>query len=193
MPTDEVFENYVRRAAANLKSSVNAGKILPENVFCGSWGVYLFCDDGLVFEKSFVHKVQSLLDLERGTCAYMRTLEESLPEEVQLNDAFVFSRQTTEGEYAERLWVPGGADWLSDMYAYGCTSDVGSWVIYTEKQAEFAVIAIRKGHVFDQLRAATKVQFSALPIIDALQNPPSFGLSSYIVPSYRDALIAAYS
>jgi hypothetical protein len=185
-------EDPRRRAAKNLDAAVAPGRRFPENVFRGNWSAFFFFDPDLLFEPQFVESARTFLGTENGTCVCLSNLD-AVGTQGGLETSIFLDAGTTGEAYVARLRGPSVASgWLYQMDRYGCTSDVGSWCIYCERNNEIAVIAVHENGAPNRVKSAIE-QLNALPVEQAIQTPPSYGLSSRGLPvEWRNKLLQGY-
>lgn len=182
-----------KRAAQNLDAALQSDRRFPQNVFRGTWDVFAFFDPDVLFEPRFVERAQALLRCENGICVCLRNLGIQVSESAREHALIFFDSGTTGEAFMAQLRGPTvGSGWLYRMDRYACTSDIGRWCIYCERNNEIAVIATRGGGTSDGLRLAIE-QFEALRINEAIEKPPTYGLSSKGLPAeWRERLLKEY-
>ena len=178
------------RALANLRSALDRDIQLPANVFLGCWDGYFFFDDRRIFTSEFVEVFRAMLDAEGASTVCIYNLDAAIQ---QRDDLAIFLNSAVGGDiFMAMLGVSKvGSGWLYRMENFACSSEVGHWCIYWESQCEFAVIAIRPGW---RVRFKPVLEtLKALPIDQALKNPPSFGLSRFLKSEWRERLLEEYA
>jgi hypothetical protein len=130
------------RAHANLQAAIDQTRRLPQNVFTSVWTRFFIFDPSWMFHDSFVDVIKRLLHLEGARCACVVNLDidvwQGLP-------AFAIDATTTREAYQSPLYdSPGFHDaWILNFGSFGCTSDVGTWCIYTERAEDMAFLGFR--------------------------------------------------
>ncbi|MBV8460903.1 MAG: hypothetical protein JO009_08445 [Candidatus Eremiobacteraeota bacterium] len=180
----------------NLDAALVPGFRFPLNVFRGQWGGYLFFDGDLIFDAQFVKAVRTLLEIENAECACLRILDpsyDSVGHKWTSPEDFFLNKGISGDNYMSFLRPVPGVGWLVAMFGrLGCTSDVGSWCIYWERNNEIAVIAVREARKLNQVKAV--LENNAAPIKQALEEPPSWGLTSRgMPPEWRAKLQQEYA
>lgn len=130
------------RAHANLQAAIDQTRSLPQNVFTSDWTRFFIFDPSWMFHESFVDVIKRLLHLEGARCACVVNLDVDVWHGVP---AFAIDPLTTRQVYQEVLWdSPGQCDaWMFIPGRFGCTSDVGTWCIYTERAEDMAFLGLR--------------------------------------------------
>jgi hypothetical protein len=182
-----------KQAVANLDAALVTRKQFPENIFLGKWDSFFFFDPDYIFEAPFVEVVKTLMESENGRCACLRNLD-IMGSDGSLERSLLFlDRETTGEAYQAFLAGPApGMGWLHMMFRYACASDAGSWCIYCERNNEIAVIAVRRMGNLSLFNSAIS-SLHALPIEQAIEKPPSYGLSSRSLSvEWRNRLLEEY-
>lgn len=183
MPTDPQSE-----ATENLQLTIDFGKRFPDNPFPGRWSEMLFFDSDRIFERNFVTLSKELLLLDQASCICMCGLHQATANSGERQSFFFLDRETTPELYISFL----NKEWILLMGRFGLISNVGRWCIYLERAQEFGVIAIADSAVRESTRSII-AKLGALRIEAALENPPSYGLSSRgLSNEWRRRLLEAY-
>lgn len=187
------MNDYMTRALANIDDTIDSHRRFPENVFLGRWEEFLFFDPDWIFDKQFPGAIKTLLDSENALCACLKNLTPPSLGAPSEQASIFLDKQTNPETYFTFLSKPVGIGWLYRMDNYGCTSDVGDWCMYCERNNEIAVIAVRKIHSDQRFRSITGF-LNALPIQQAIAAPFSYGLSPRVLsPAWREGLLKEYS
>jgi hypothetical protein len=183
MPTDSQYE-----AMERLQWSIDFSRQFPENVFRGQWIEMLFFDCDRIFHREFANLARELLLAEGASSICMCGHHQSAADSPETQSFFFLDEGETPELYISFL----AREWIVLMGRFGLISNVGRWCIYTERAQEFAVIAIRDSAIRESARPIID-KLGALRIESALENPPSFGLTSRgLTQEGRKRLIEAY-
>lgn len=154
------------KAFSNFYKSIRAESALPESVFCRKWKTYLFFQSDWLIDASFVEFVRLLLVAERSNCAALINI--SRTDSFKWNEAAVyyFNVETKSADYEVFLRGNGpDSGWLYTMDKYACTSDIGRWCFYSERDNDVAVMALDTEMGGDEFRSALQlVKASSLEI-----------------------------
>jgi hypothetical protein len=186
-------ENRMRQAVKNLDAALETNRRFPVNVFQGRWDAILFFDQDLLFEANSVFRFKALLACEDGALVCLRNLDIACDEGNSEDKIFLDKEILGETYWAQLRSPEPGSGFLYRMDRYGCTSDVGRWCIYFERNNEIAVIAVRGIDALGQFAPALET-LQALPIKQAIEKPSSYGLSPRGVPEeWRNELLQEYA
>jgi hypothetical protein len=145
MNLDEVDSSHHQQKAFEcVVRALNFNKVLPENVFVGSWSCFLFFQSDYIFSPDFMSAATQLLHIEQAKVACLINLDRTKKIESSDIEA-IFVNETTSGEmYDSRLRNGGPASgWLYGVDRFACASNIGEWCIYSEKGNDVAVIGLR--------------------------------------------------
>jgi hypothetical protein len=186
-------DNLMIQAVKNLDAALETNRRFPVNVFQGRWDAFLFFDHDLLFEAKAVARYKALLACEDGALACVRNLDIARAEGIS-EDTIFLDKETLGETYWAQFRDPGPpSGWIYRMDRYGCTSDVGRWCIYCERNNEIAVIAVRGIDALGQFAPALET-LQALPIKQAIEKPSSFGLSPRgLTEEWRNELLQEYA
>ncbi|VVE74917.1 hypothetical protein PAN31117_05046 [Pandoraea anapnoica] len=124
---------------------VDFGKKLPENVFLGKWGEFLFFESDAMFSVEFTEVISALLRCEQSNAASLVNIDEARSLGFENISPIFFDGEVTGDSYRLSLIGEGPAKgWLYNVDSYACASDVGGWCIYCEKSNDIGVIASRE-------------------------------------------------
>jgi hypothetical protein len=201
------------RAAAVgvLRRILRPGARLPGMVFTEEWGAYLFFEEAWLFGPDFAPIAKSMLDGAGGRAigiAELSEWEKGIPESECL---WCFDMETTPEEWAAKLVAPGrtqkwgskvwsvSGDWGAAMGDFCLAPDTGSWCIYTERRADFAILAIRDQSTAEGLAPAVR-DLKAFPLEEVFENEWLYGFvrderdrsPHTMLPKWRKGLLANY-
>lgn len=188
MPKDKRF-----RAFGNSIASVDVNRNLPDDVFVGAWAKFLFCESDRIFSSEFISVIKKLVDIERAEVACLLNISRSGGADFESSSVFFMDALVSESEYVE--WLKGGVSgdgWIFSLDRYICTSDVGTWCVYCEKDNDVAVVGLRDGCDLD-LKEMAFEGVLAMPIESVISGGanPMFPFDR-LTASWRKALIENY-
>lgn len=180
------------RAFGNSIAFVDVNRSLPDAVFVGVWDRFLFCESDRIFSSEFIRVIKKLFDIERAEVACLLNVSRSEGRDFESSSAFFMDALISESEYVEWLRCGGGDGWIFSPDRYICTSDVGTWCVYCEKDNDVAVIGLRSGCDLD-LREMAFEDVLAMPIGRVVSGGvnPMFPFDR-LTAGWRDALIENY-
>lgn len=118
-----------------------------------------------------------LLELERATFACVVSLDRAI-EVKHSGPLFAIDRDTTPDDYRAVLrGAQPGEGWIHDMGRFGCSSDIGQWSMYCERNNEIAVIGIPSSMPLERYQPVLR-QLHAVHIAAAIENSLSYGFSA---------------
>lgn len=171
-------DDAMRKAVTNLMHAIASSRRLPQNVFSSDWHEFVFFDADLMFKADFASDVRTLLEIERSGCICLANLFK-MAQGVELDQSSLFLDSKIENK--QYLSLLAGTDHalglLYDADAFfGCTSEVGLWMIYCDRGSDIAVMAFRE---HEQLAKFEPVitSLGAVPIEEALVRPPGYGFA----------------
>lgn len=183
-------DTHCQQALRNIDGIISLDSRFPNNVFLGKWGRFLFFDPDRIFEEEFLIAVRALADAEGGLCICFCDLYRSSIEVPEERSFLFLDRTTTTDNYISFLVEQG---WIFRMDRFCLTSNVAGWAMYTERDMEFAVLAIRDSETMRRAVPAIE-RLRACPIEEAVKEPPSYGLSAKgLKPEWRQALLTNYT
>lgn len=177
------------RARENVGKAIDAARRFPQYVFRGNWEKFFFFDSDEMFAHAFVEIVKILMQSEGSSSVCLTDFDSELPDQ----SSFWIRKETTSDDYLAafaKLPIGGVGGWLWLISRYGCTSDVGEWCLYCERQNEVAVMALRKASLVEKYTSAIK-ELHASPIDLALESPPSW-VFAHLVPEWREGFLKHY-
>lgn len=142
---DMTLTTLARRTAfERVVTSIDAARTFPEQVFLGTWGVFLFFESDRMFAPDFAATARDLLRAEQASVCCLVNFSNSSTLTYE-NAAKVFLEATSQPDDYDAMLRDGGpaSGWLFRMDRYGCASDLGGWSIYCEKGNDVGVIALR--------------------------------------------------
>jgi hypothetical protein len=193
-------ENYVTEkvdicARAQTKlGGIDVTRRFPRNVFVGDWADFFFFDSDWMFDTVFVQIVKSLLEVEHAACACLANLDTPQNGDRGEGRVFFLTRETTGETYGSLLKGTGaGNGWIYDIDRFGCTSDVGDWCMYCERNNEIAVVAIRRNVAVGSY-VSVLAKCKAMRIDDAIRQNHSYGFSEKaLAPQWCSEFLQEYA
>jgi hypothetical protein len=184
-----------RNRPGKSKGRVQSGSRLPVKRFSDSRKFFFFDPDRL-FDRQSVDIFAALLEAENSQYICLCNLGAAGAAR-DYEHASLFVHKGTSGE--DFMSLLGGAKvstvecgWIYQKDDYACASDAGHWCIYLERVTEVGVVAIRGNDCDEMFKPALEL-LKALPIKQAFDNPPSYGLSSAFSSEWRKALLSEYT
>ena len=175
-PFDAVTQNSMRLATKNLDAALATNRRFPEFVFTARWGTVFFFDPDWLFSADSVEIFKALLACENGALVCLKNLDCALDKGMHEDTLFLDKAILGAIYLAQLLGTEPGSGLLYQMDRYGCTSDVGRWCIYCERNNDIAAIAVWDAGATGQFAAPLEA-LRALPINQAIENPNCFGLT----------------
>jgi hypothetical protein len=183
-----VNEDLKEKAAKNLDAAIDANLQFPKNVFRDPWDAFFFFDSGWLFKSIFVENIKGLLSWENGSIVCLRNLDlrstvftfppPTDSEERSEPDSVFLDKEMAGEAYVKLLAGPSaGMGWISLPFRYACTSNIGSWYIYCERNSGTAVLAVRWKSCLHGLESVLE-SLGAVPIEQVRETPPCTALSS---------------
>ncbi|PMS11463.1 hypothetical protein C0Z17_15175 [Trinickia caryophylli] len=167
---------------------------MPENVFAGAWRTFLFCESDRIFDLGFVSVVIRLLERENSHVACLINLDETDVTRLEEGAATIFVDSSVTGiRYMGALEDRGAAGgWLYTVNRYICSSDIGEWCIYCEKDNDIAVVGLRDVGGVRGFEQPLK-KLGAKPIEELIDGgaSPLFPFD-HLIPSWREGLLKNY-
>lgn len=183
MATDEELQ-----AKEKLQQTIDFECRFPDNVFRGQWSGFLFFDPDRIFDRAFPSLARGLLSLEGANSICMCERHKKTVNAPEIASFFFLNEQTTNEAYISFV----AKEWIYYMDRFCLISDVARWCVYTERALEFAVLAIRDLTMLESAKPLAD-KLGALPFRSALENPPSYGLTSRgLTQEWRRRLLEAY-
>jgi hypothetical protein len=182
------------KAFLTLIKDLNFDARFPQNVFLGKWDRFLFCESDRIFCPEFIDAVNEFLDIENAAVACLLNLDITDSMEFESAGAMYLDRSITQSEYDRRLRGNGPSDgWIYRMDRYACTSDVGEWCIYCERNTDVAVIALRSAEGLEKFRSPLlKMWAYPLETICDSKDKKVFPFT-HLVPAWREGLAKNYN
>lgn len=129
---------------SKLASMLDLNVHLPDYVFTRAWSYFRFFQSDKIFCSNFVIILKSLISSEGSDVACIAKLD-SIKNECEnsnnSNEVFFVDSNTKGTSYSHRLFN-GEMGWIYGMERFGCTSNVGDWCIYCEKDNDIAIICM---------------------------------------------------
>lgn len=177
-------------AVSSIKLSLDLTRRFPRNVFCGEWSTFFF-DSDWILDAAFVETVKALLLVEGSACACLMNVDR--PTSSERDRLFFIEADTTPDSYQALLGREPPDGWVYDFGRFGCSSNLGQWVMYCEHTNEIAVIGLRSG-VRVEPYAPILARFGAARIGEAIRLPLSYGFSpDALTPQWRNELLREYA
>lgn len=168
------------------KHPINLHTRLPNNVFEGKWGAFLFFDPDWIFCPGFISICQSIISKSHVTWIEVTDLENP-------NSSFRIDSTTTRESYQQVLSGQDCNGWIYLFHRFAISSPTKNWCIYLERDAEIAIFA-SKPECPDEIRDIMIQDFKALPIVKVVS---SQGISAFdkevVSESYIEKLIESFS
>lgn len=104
----------------------------------------MFFQSDCVFDKYFVEVLQEVMAIERSSSCVLLNLTSLKSANFNHSEASYIEIPII-GEKYDRLLREGGAadGWLFGVDEYSCASNVGEWVVYSDRSADISVVSIR--------------------------------------------------
>jgi hypothetical protein len=163
-------------------------------VFVGSWHEFLLCESDQIFVQDFAEVAAELIRMERATCCCLLNFDRTPVIEYERAAALFFDEALTKTGYHSLLKEGGSSSgWIYHMERYGCASDIGEWCIYSEKNNDIAVIALRNPDGAAKFSSPLKKLY-AHSIQTFLEMGPSSPIPfSMLVEPWKRGLLENYS
>lgn len=188
-----VSDEAKRNAFDHVIGSINGAASFPEQVFRGSWDLFLFFEADRLFAPEFATIAVGLLNAEQGDVCCLLNLSETDDQFVYESAALFIDAKTEPSVYDAMLRRGGPANgWLFRMDRYGCASNKGGWGIYCEKGNDIAVIGLRQ-YNDNQKYSNSLRELHAEPIKTLLENSKAAPMPfSQLVKPWRYGLVQHY-
>jgi len=189
----EVDEAILRQAFDNATELIDFDLVFPENIFLGKWSTYVFCESDRIFSKGFMPAMAQLLHLEQAHAACLLNLDRTKVFEFEKSAAMFVDETNTENQYWDALKKGGVAEgWLYVMERYVCTSEVGEWCIYCERNNDIAVVGLREKSGLQKFKEPLNALY-AKPLEDLIAGGSSSLFPfNRLPPLWRDGLLKCY-
>ncbi|GBR21833.1 hypothetical protein LV564_16690 [Komagataeibacter nataicola] len=129
-----------------MEKSLVAGKHMPDMVFADEWDAYYFYPSDYLTEDETAEIIWSLMDLN-GESLFCIVDMITLPEDETDSVSYININETKDKYKDYRsVWNQkrkDGLAWLHNVDAYALSSTSGKWFIYSERDNEIAIIALK--------------------------------------------------
>ena len=182
-----------QQAFDNATQSLDFNSRLPDNVFIGHWDSFLFCESDRMFDREFVSILNLLLQLEKASVSCVINISETKVFNIDEAALIFIDEEVTGNEYMQSLQAGGPANgWFYMVDRYACSSNIGEWCIYCEKDNDVAVIGLRKAAGIEKFKEPFRY-LHASPITDLIsKGSSSLYPFSHLIPAWREGLLKNY-
>ncbi|MDD4913965.1 MAG: hypothetical protein PHW13_02855 [Methylococcales bacterium] len=129
----------------NIKGAIEFDVFLPDCPFKDAWNSFRFFPSDHIFDSEFVGVINKLLKIENANLCCLLNINQTQISEYEFIKAIYLEESVSEQHYQMLLRGDSPSNgWIYMMDTYACSSDVGDWCIYCDKENDLAVIGFRK-------------------------------------------------